>query len=56
MLYYYRITFLAIKPIKKGDELSISYIDETKPFAERQRILTETYAFICQCEKCIKHV
>jgi tetratricopeptide (TPR) repeat protein len=50
----HKITFLAIRPIKKGEELSISYIDETKPFPERQRILSESYAFTCQCEKCSK--
>jgi hypothetical protein len=48
----YRIKAIALRSIKKGEELHFSYIDETQPFAVRQQKLREQYLFTCQCEKC----
>ena len=42
----------AIKDIKIGDEICISYIDESAPRKERQEQLSEHYFFDCICEKC----
>jgi len=39
-------------PIKKGEQLFISYIDTNLPRHERQDKLLATYGFACQCEKC----
>lgn len=43
---------IAIRPIVKGEELCISYIDETAPLEER-RVLLEDYQFDCECPKCV---
>lgn len=47
------VAFLCKKTIKKGDEMRISYIDETESFKERQ-IQLKDYGFICNCKKCEK--
>lgn len=39
-------------PIQHGTELTISYIDENLPKAERQAKLKEFYDFNCACPKC----
>ncbi|KAL3635496.1 Histone-lysine N-methyltransferase atxr2 [Castilleja foliolosa] len=44
-------TIIALRPIKKGEEITISYIDEDLPFKERQESLAD-YGFICKCPKC----
>jgi tetratricopeptide (TPR) repeat protein len=41
----------AIKKIKKGDEVTISYI-EPKPFLERQFSL-QKWEFVCNCDLCL---
>ncbi|CAH1423548.1 unnamed protein product [Lactuca virosa] len=46
-------TILASRPIKKGEEITISYIDEELPFEERQALLAD-YGFRCKCLKCIQ--
>ncbi len=43
----------AARPIDRGEELFISYIDANAPFAERQRRLQFAYGFECQCQKCV---
>ncbi|KAF8649563.1 hypothetical protein HU200_064257 [Digitaria exilis] len=42
---------LAIKPISKGEEITISYIDEDLSYEERQAQLAD-YGFTCECSKC----
>ncbi|KAI4319843.1 hypothetical protein MLD38_033395 [Melastoma candidum] len=44
-------TILACKPIHKGEEITISYIDESLPFEERRAALPD-YGFTCRCSKC----
>ncbi|KAI0137104.1 hypothetical protein BJ170DRAFT_44026 [Xylariales sp. AK1849] len=44
----------ALKPIKKGEEIFLKYIDVTNPLSVRQEELKETYHFSCQCSKCMK--
>ena len=52
----YKVQFMAIKPIAKGDELFRSYINEYLPFNERQKQLKNEYGFQCQCTKCQKRI
>ncbi|OEL12783.1 Histone-lysine N-methyltransferase ATXR2 [Dichanthelium oligosanthes] len=42
---------LALKPISKGEEITISYIDEDLSYEERQAQLAD-YGFTCACSKC----
>ena len=42
----------ALKPIRKGDELFIKYVDTTNPFSVRQAELSSQYLFSCRCPKC----
>lgn len=44
----------AIKPIKKGEQIFISYIDTTTPLQVRRGELKERYHFTCNCPKCSK--
>lgn len=44
-------TIVASKPISKGEEVTISYIEEDLPFEERQALLAD-YGFECKCVKC----
>ncbi|XP_031383826.1 histone-lysine N-methyltransferase ATXR2 [Punica granatum] len=46
-----RATIIAQIPIRCGDEVTISYIDEDLTFEERQAALAD-YGFICRCSKC----
>lgn len=46
---------VTIRPIKKGDQLFISYFGNEKTTKERQSILKQTFEFDCKCEKCIPH-
>lgn len=43
-----------MKPIKKGEEISMHYTDVTNPFSVRQADLKARYYFNCQCPKCKK--
>ncbi|KAL4998059.1 hypothetical protein BDV10DRAFT_78876 [Aspergillus recurvatus] len=42
----------AIRPIAKGEQIFISYIDTTYPTRTRQKELRERYFFTCKCAKC----
>ncbi|PQQ17927.1 histone-lysine N-methyltransferase ATXR2 [Prunus yedoensis var. nudiflora] len=46
-------TIIALKPISKGEEVTISYVDEDLPFEERQALLAD-YGFKCRCPKCLE--
>lgn len=46
-------TLIALKPIQKGQEITISYIDEECSYEERQKLLAD-YGFRCRCPKCIQ--
>ncbi|KAF2106672.1 hypothetical protein BDV96DRAFT_654462 [Lophiotrema nucula] len=43
-----------LRPIKKNEEIFISYIDSTNPRARRQSELEARWFFACQCSKCQK--
>ncbi|KZT01986.1 SET domain-containing protein [Laetiporus sulphureus 93-53] len=42
----------ALTPIRKGEEITMSYMDKTAPRADRQKELKEKYDFICRCPSC----
>ncbi|KAF9265101.1 hypothetical protein L218DRAFT_861597 [Marasmius fiardii PR-910] len=42
----------ALKDIKEGEELSISYIDSRRPRKERIERLEKAYGFTCTCPIC----
>lgn len=44
----------AIRPIKKDEQIFISYIDTTTPKEVRCKELSERYFFDCKCPKCEK--
>src|SRR5699024_7187565 len=44
----------AVQPIKKGEQILISYVDESSPYGVRQKELSKRYFFDCQCPKCSK--
>ncbi|KAK4437345.1 Histone-lysine N-methyltransferase ATXR2 [Sesamum alatum] len=46
-------TIVALRPIFKGEEITISYIDEDLPYDERQELLAD-YGFRCKCPRCIE--
>ncbi|KAG8346762.1 SET domain [Trypanosoma vivax] len=44
----------ALRDCEPGEELYISYIDESLPYAIRQQQLREHYLFECRCSKCVR--
>ncbi|XP_042971748.1 histone-lysine N-methyltransferase ATXR2 isoform X3 [Carya illinoinensis] len=46
-------TLIALGPISKGEEVTISYVDEDLPLEERQALLAD-YGFKCKCPKCLQ--
>ncbi|MQL84465.1 hypothetical protein Taro_016974 [Colocasia esculenta] len=48
-------TIIALRPIRKGEEITISYIDEDLPYEERQSLLAD-YGFKCRCSRCLKEI
>ncbi|ESZ94350.1 hypothetical protein SBOR_5259 [Sclerotinia borealis F-4128] len=47
-----RCTLRALSPIVKGEQIFISYIDETQRQEVRQATLAETWYFKCRCARC----
>ncbi|KAL1957992.1 hypothetical protein VTO42DRAFT_5204 [Malbranchea cinnamomea] len=47
-----RIFIKALREIKSGEQVFISYVDNTNPFELRQKELLERYFFECTCPKC----
>ena len=41
-----------LKPIRKGDEAFISYIDPSQPYSRRQHELRNKFYFLCECSLC----
>ncbi|ESL06822.1 hypothetical protein TRSC58_05497 [Trypanosoma rangeli SC58] len=46
------LSVVALRDIDPGEELCISYIDETLSYSERQQELYEHYLFTCRCPRC----
>lgn len=49
----HRATVRALRPVRAGEELTISYCDESLPADERAAELRE-YCFECRCERCTR--
>lgn len=52
-----RLSLVAVKDIKQGEEVCISYLDECdrgRSRHSRQKLLKENYLFVCECEKCLE--
>lgn len=47
-----QLTLRTLDPIKKGDQVFVSYIDTTQTREERRHELKDRYFFTCHCEKC----
>jgi SET domain-containing protein len=48
-----RISIVALRPIAKGEEITINYLDDDDAdYKSRQQMLWEKYLFNCYCEKC----
>jgi hypothetical protein len=48
------VSLRTLMPIKKDEEVYISYIDTTNPFYRRQSELQSRWFFTCSCSKCQK--
>ncbi len=47
-------SFVAARDIEAGEELTVSYLDQTLPRAQRQQRLSFAYGFSCRCARCIE--
>ncbi|KAK4161388.1 hypothetical protein QBC43DRAFT_357958, partial [Cladorrhinum sp. PSN259] len=57
MGYYFdqrtlRQRVVAARDIEPGEELSIGYVDLTKPSSDRQKLLHDSWGFTCTCRRC----
>jgi hypothetical protein len=48
------VSLRTLKPIKKDEEIYISYVGTTNPFPRRQHELASRWFFKCDCTKCQK--
>jgi hypothetical protein len=48
------VAIRTLRPIKKDEEIFISYIESTNPYARRQSELKSRWFFTCKCSKCQK--
>jgi SET and MYND domain-containing protein len=47
-----QVSIRTLRPIKKDEEIYISYIDATNPYHKRQEELQSRWFFTCRCAKC----
>ncbi|CAD7700336.1 unnamed protein product [Ostreobium quekettii] len=47
------LALIAEGPITAGEEITISYVDESEPLEQRQRALMD-YGFVCSCTRCLQ--
>lgn len=48
------VQLVALREIKEGEEIFISYIDENEPLEVRKEMLEERYFFTCGCQRCMR--
>jgi len=46
------LSIVTVREVAPGEELTISYIDETMKLKQRSAALTESYCFRCECAVC----
>ena len=51
-----KIEMVALRPILEGDEILLSYIDQSLPVLERRERLLDLYGFVCECPKCLLEI
>jgi len=51
---YFCLRFVAMRDIKKGEQLQWSYFPSDSSFTERQSTTKEYYCFECVCSRCVK--
>lgn len=44
----------AVRPIKKDEQIFISYVDASSPYHTRRKEMSDRYYFDCRCSKCSK--
>jgi len=49
----FRVDLVTLKRIEKGEQIKMSYIDNTKGYVDRQKDLA-IYGFVCKCKKCLQ--
>jgi len=56
MLFYHgnELHIRSIRPIKKGENVTFSYISCNLPYSERKIRLKNIYNYECQCDRCMK--
>lgn len=47
------VDVVALRDIRAGEELHISYVDPSLPRGTRRKLLREQYSFECDCERCV---
>lgn len=47
-----KMQVITLCPIQEGEELTVSYIDESLPRTQRQELLWQQYRFRCRCTRC----
>ncbi|KAF2397748.1 hypothetical protein EJ06DRAFT_523669 [Trichodelitschia bisporula] len=47
--------FVAGRPIKKGEEITLSYVNWRYQYEERRKLLIEKFGFECLCPSCANH-
>eukprot|EP00727_Mastigamoeba_balamuthi_P014378 m51a1_g9565 hypothetical protein (609) ;mRNA; r:910920-912829 len=48
------LRFVAARDIAAGEEVTISYVDQSAEWVLRQRALVGQYGFLCRCPKCVR--
>ncbi|KAK4176680.1 set domain-containing 5 [Triangularia setosa] len=48
-----RLTIHALRDIKEGEEITITYLDQTTEYVSRQQFLKGSFSFGCRCELCV---
>jgi SET domain-containing protein len=52
-----RISIVALRDIKKGEEITINYLDCDKlNVTERRKLLKQKYLFECMCDYCLNEL
>ena len=47
------LALVATRDLSEGDEVTISYVDESLPLGRRRASLEFAYGFFCRCERCL---
>ena len=47
-----RLAVCALRDVREGEEVCLSYVDVTQPRERRREVLGKHYGFECRCERC----